>query len=619
MDHFSRFKAKRVAARHELFDHLPEMLRQGSAWDLSDKLKGVGKPQSAPETITAALIATKELLNSFHFPMAPQVQYTGMRVLKSAANEKHSTVEEGMLMFTASFRTLSGVRNQIEIPVMVKEGQVIQPSVFIHEGTIRVIAPSSIDEMVRRGTFTQTVPERSIYTPPPKGTPTSSEVRRTRMNPGMFSMSGARNLLKAAVAGEGEFKRVANDLPGVAEKFVLFVLPSMDQDDPDFDIESAIQDYADGEGVDAEQLAAEIEKKDPSLFRSASRIAQSDELEQIGLSSGVDDIFDLLKQVRDADPGEYVQDSWGYEELDTANTLKEKGFLTQDSQAYFKLTDKGKAALNRTAAADEKEGDEDGEERHNLPPAKGDMVYNVGALETIGDRAYVDISWDPEVAEGFSNNGLRQSVLEFVKQRSTHKDHSDWGMIADPQIEEIDVDAGEAIVSFKSSEISAPQLAPAKLEARKSAQKKTAHPWGDDLSNVPEDALQQSLSGMQQALKSAKDEASQTAISRQIGEVQQELQKRGITARRVADYADGPYYVDYSKDDNKWKIYHKTETTPDEKQKGICFADADTMSAAEEKADKMNRNASLPPWRRQAAQREAKEDANRQRYSSKRS
>jgi hypothetical protein len=389
MNAYTQFKNRKRAEREVLFEKVRDVLhKQGSAWDLADRTKGIGRPGSMPESITAALNTTRELLNTFPFPSTPRIEYVGSKVFKTASEDRYAAIDEGIIMLTASFRTLSGVRNEIDIPVYIKEGQVVQPSVFLSDGVIRVIAPSSIDEMVRKGTFTQKIPERAMFSPPLAGVAPQQDIKqRVRLNPGMFTTSATRKLLAAAVRGdEREFQAAAKTVWQLPDQIPC---PTC--------------------GNRAQQTISLQSPNTPTYFC---------------------DICD-----------DYVPED--------------------------KLPEEARIASLKTAGEDEEDVEE-----HNLPPAKGDMVFQVGDLETIGDRAFVDISWDPEIAEGFSNNGLKQAILSFVNQRSTHKEHRDWGMVADVQLEELDTDKGEAIVSFKSSEIAAPQLAPAKLEARKVAEEK---------------------------------------------------------------------------------------------------------------------------------------------------
>ena len=103
-----------------------------------------------------------------------------------------------------------------------------------------------------------------------------------------------------------------------------------------------------------------------------------------------------------------------------------------------------------------------------MPPAAAGMQFEKSNDRSDGDRVVWDIAWDPEMASVMSSENIKQNIRSFVLREVSNEkdighDHGtrNWGTIADPRVEDIDIDAGIATVSFQTSEQAAPQLAPA--------------------------------------------------------------------------------------------------------------------------------------------------------------
>lgn len=326
MDHpFFANRKQRRAARLAAFHGLSEATKHASSgWDLRERLNGQGlaRPATLPETVRKAVALTRSTLDELgEFPLPPTIEYQSVKSVRAAAGgtERNPLIADGVVMLHARFVTKTGVRDSFDIPVLVKNGQVIQPSVMLHQGSMKVLAPSSVREIVAQGTFTQQAPPRSQFGGPLQHAEIQQWNRierdnktHTRLNPGMFSVSSARDLLRAAVHGEGAFQSVRAQL---------------------------------------------------------------------------------------------------------------------------------------------------GEQ-----PSRASMAFKASPASRVGDRVVTEVEWDPERAEGMSDGNLANAVRSFVLELGSKKEWRDWGTVADVQIDSIDRDAGLAEVSFKSSEISAPQLAGADLK-----------------------------------------------------------------------------------------------------------------------------------------------------------
>jgi len=146
-----------------------------------------------------AIHLVSDFLLQFEWPMPPDVIYRGV---KTATRDEATPIEEAdaQVILSAKVTTTSGCRREFDIPVVVRAGQLLEPSVAIVDGMPRVLAQSLIDELVRGGTFKQKIdPRGSIYGPPMDqfafDTYLEQDDRlkeRDRYNRGMYTVGSAR-------------------------------------------------------------------------------------------------------------------------------------------------------------------------------------------------------------------------------------------------------------------------------------------------------------------------------------------------------------------------------------------------------------------------------------------
>lgn len=105
-----------------------------------------------------------ERLAAFEWPVAPQVGYRGLKQVKMADDE---SIDEAMAMFVVKGQTASGVNIEFEIPLAIRHGEFMEPSVMLVDGAPRVMCQAVIDGIMKRGTFSEPFDLRGgIYTPP---------------------------------------------------------------------------------------------------------------------------------------------------------------------------------------------------------------------------------------------------------------------------------------------------------------------------------------------------------------------------------------------------------------------------------------------------------------------
>lgn len=106
-----------------------------------------------------AIRLVSEFIGQFTWPMPPVLTYRGMRT--ATRDEKTPAVDaDAQVILSAQVVTMTGCRKEIEIPVHVRAGKLLEPSVVLVDGVPRILAQSLVDEIVRQGTFRQKVDPR---------------------------------------------------------------------------------------------------------------------------------------------------------------------------------------------------------------------------------------------------------------------------------------------------------------------------------------------------------------------------------------------------------------------------------------------------------------------------
>jgi len=115
---------------------------------------------------TAAIKLANEFLGQFTWPIIPTLVYRGIRT--ATRDEQTPAIEaDAHVILSAQIVTLTGCRREVDVPVVVRRGELLEPSVMIVDGVPRIISQSLVDEVVRQGTFKQKVdPRGGMFAPP---------------------------------------------------------------------------------------------------------------------------------------------------------------------------------------------------------------------------------------------------------------------------------------------------------------------------------------------------------------------------------------------------------------------------------------------------------------------
>lgn len=181
-----------------------------------DSLSGIGR--TAERRLTTqnasqyAVKMAREVLDNFRLPTMPKLSYSGMRSASTATDS--TKLEDGVITIFAELKTLSGVNIGFDMPIEIRAGEILEPSVVVVEGAPRIIAQSTFDDIVERATIYDERPVRDLYSPPmPAGVASDLYANRSktvRVNNGMFSMGANRQAIRDAIAGRSASLKVAS-------------------------------------------------------------------------------------------------------------------------------------------------------------------------------------------------------------------------------------------------------------------------------------------------------------------------------------------------------------------------------------------------------------------------
>lgn len=138
-----------------------------------------------------AIEIVSDLIGGFHLPVRPTIEYHGM--LKQATDNK-GNITDGLIKIGVSLRTLMGHKANIDIPVIIRNGSLLEPAVFFFEQAPYVMCGPAFEDLVKVGALQKEMQPRSLYSPPMDGHPEFGNNPRTPITnqDHMFS-PGSRN------------------------------------------------------------------------------------------------------------------------------------------------------------------------------------------------------------------------------------------------------------------------------------------------------------------------------------------------------------------------------------------------------------------------------------------
>lgn len=110
-----------------------------------------------------AIELVSDLMAQFSLSSKPQLEYRG--VIKNASDQ-HGVIEDGIVRIGAILRTVLGHKISVDIPVIIKNKTLLEPSLFFYDGAPYVMCAPAFDDLIKYGTLEKDVLPRSMYGPP---------------------------------------------------------------------------------------------------------------------------------------------------------------------------------------------------------------------------------------------------------------------------------------------------------------------------------------------------------------------------------------------------------------------------------------------------------------------
>lgn len=109
----------------------------------------------------SAVMAVRAAIAGLSIPN-PDIRYAGMHRLSGAGAHQ---ITDGVIDVHLQFRTARGVNHTVQVPVHVQNGRLVKPAVLIDQGTYKLFAQHTFDEMIGRAEFSQERPARQMFQP----------------------------------------------------------------------------------------------------------------------------------------------------------------------------------------------------------------------------------------------------------------------------------------------------------------------------------------------------------------------------------------------------------------------------------------------------------------------
>lgn len=178
MDAYQRSKQVRRAKQNDANAKIRQALRGTNphtanlVFDLSKGEQG-NKIDKNRRAHAKAIEVVSGLLSSFALPMRPRFEFNGIR--KNAVDES-GNISEGVIKIGVILHTMLNHKARIDVPVIVKNGSIIEPAVFFYNDAPYVMCAPALEELVRAGSLRKETQPRGMFSAPSTTDVTSADL-----------------------------------------------------------------------------------------------------------------------------------------------------------------------------------------------------------------------------------------------------------------------------------------------------------------------------------------------------------------------------------------------------------------------------------------------------------
>jgi hypothetical protein len=136
---------------------------EDTQWNYSNKDDGTRKIEGNPGL--AATMYVVQTLSEYTSNANMRPRYLGMQ--REAGSGQYG-ITEGVIDVSVEMAPVGGMKQVIDVPVIVRAGRMLQPGVFMHQGSPYIISKSSMEQLLDDAKFSNEVkPSRpNMYSPP---------------------------------------------------------------------------------------------------------------------------------------------------------------------------------------------------------------------------------------------------------------------------------------------------------------------------------------------------------------------------------------------------------------------------------------------------------------------
>jgi hypothetical protein len=193
--------------RLELFKQLKTATRNTRtarlSWNVQESQQAQDRTVTASTAGFEAVKMVRELMSQYIWPTAPKLAYTGMR--RTSVRLDQEEVDAGVITVSGELRSPLGVDVAFDVPVEIRAGRLLEPSIMVFGGHPRVISQSTIDTVVRDNNTYMDTPVRPIYGAPldKNEAAVRKPFHQERRSPGLFAVAGKQAALREFVRTKG--------------------------------------------------------------------------------------------------------------------------------------------------------------------------------------------------------------------------------------------------------------------------------------------------------------------------------------------------------------------------------------------------------------------------------
>ena len=132
--------------------------------DFHRNMEGDGKRITVNNVGSEAIAMVRNITSNMKFPSHLKLAYAGLK--RTANGFDNKELNNGVVTVNAEFKTLTGAHVNLDIPIEIRNGHLLDPAVFFHDGRMKVFAQSAINDLSHDLSTFMAERGRGMFDPP---------------------------------------------------------------------------------------------------------------------------------------------------------------------------------------------------------------------------------------------------------------------------------------------------------------------------------------------------------------------------------------------------------------------------------------------------------------------